>query len=99
MCGIVGYIGTRKAVPIILDGLKRLEYRGYDSAGLAVVGDDGELTVRRASGKLRDLEDAIRLSPLDGSYGISHTRSAAPGRPTQENAPTHPHCARHIGGR
>jgi glucosamine--fructose-6-phosphate aminotransferase (isomerizing) len=90
MCGIVGYIGTRKAVPIILDGLKRLEYRGYDSAGLAVVGDDCTLTVRRASGKLRNLEDAIRMSPIEGAYGIGHTRWATHGRPTEENA--HPHC-------
>src|SRR6266478_1879927 len=96
MCGIVGYIGTRKAVPIILDGLKRLEYRGYDSAGLAVVGDDGELTVRRASGKLRNLEDAIRLSPLDGSYGIGHTRWATHGRPIEENAHPHRDCTGQI---
>src|SRR5437762_3750366 len=96
MCGIVGYIGTRKAVPIILDGLKRLEYRGYDSAGLAVVGEDGGLTVRRASGKLRNLEDAIRLSPLDGSYGIGHTRWATHGRPTEENAHPHRDCTGQI---
>ena len=70
MCGIVGYIGTQKAVPIILDGLKRLEYRGYDSAGLAVYCDDGQFAVRRAKGKLRNLEEAIRLSPLDGTFGI-----------------------------
>jgi glucosamine--fructose-6-phosphate aminotransferase (isomerizing) len=89
MCGIVGYIGNRKAVPIILEGLKRLEYRGYDSAGLAVRSDDGELAIRRASGKLRHLEDAIRMSPLDGSFGIGHTRWATHGRPTEENA--HPH--------
>src|SRR6476660_587604 len=96
MCGIVGYIGTRKAVPIILDGLKRLEYRGYDSAGLAVVGDDCELTVRRASGKLRNLEDAIRMSPLEGSYGIGHTRWATHGRPTEENAHPHRDCTGQI---
>src|SRR5436853_751174 len=96
MCGIVGYIGTRKAVPIILDGLKRLEYRGYDSAGLAVVGEGGELTVRRASGKLRNLEDAIRLSPLEGSYGIGHTRWATHGRPTEENAHPHRDCTGQI---
>jgi glucosamine--fructose-6-phosphate aminotransferase (isomerizing) len=92
MCGIVGYIGNRKAVPIILDGLRRLEYRGYDSAGLAVVGEDGALSVRRASGKLRNLEDAIRLSPVDGGYGIGHTRWATHGRPTEENAHPHRDC-------
>ncbi|MGH9720779.1 MAG: glutamine--fructose-6-phosphate transaminase (isomerizing) [Bryobacteraceae bacterium] len=91
MCGIVGYIGSRKAVPIILDGLHRLEYRGYDSAGLAVVCDN-ELLVRRASGKLRNLEEAIRLSPVDGGYGIGHTRWATHGRPTEENAHPHRDC-------
>ena len=70
MCGIVGYIGNRRAAPIILEGLKRLEYRGYDSAGLAVYTDDGRLDVRRAKGKLRNLEEDIRLNPLDGAYGI-----------------------------
>ena len=96
MCGIVGYIGTRKAVPIILDGLKRLEYRGYDSAGLAVVGDDGVLVMRRASGKLRNLEDAIRMSPMEGGYGIGHTRWATHGRPTEENAHPHRDCSGQI---
>src|SRR6185503_16200913 len=89
MCGIVGYIGGRKAVPIILDGLRRLEYRGYDSAGLAVINGNSELTVRRASGKLRNLEESIRLDPVEGAYGIGHTRWATHGRPTEENA--HPH--------
>jgi glucosamine--fructose-6-phosphate aminotransferase (isomerizing) len=92
MCGIVGYIGKHKAVPIILEGLKRLEYRGYDSAGLAVYCDDGTLAVRRAKGKLRNLEDAIRLSPVDGSFGIGHTRWATHGRPTEENAHPHRDC-------
>src|SRR5712692_10393712 len=92
MCGIVGYIGTRKPVPIILDGLRRLEYRGYDSAGLAVVGEDCGLVVRRASGKLRNLEDAIRMNPVDGAYGIGHTRWATHGRPTEENAHPHRDC-------
>jgi len=92
MCGIVGYIGPRKAVPIILDGLKRLEYRGYDSAGIAVLDDGGELSVRRAQGKLRNLEDALRLSPIEGSYGIGHTRWATHGRPTEENAHPHRDC-------
>jgi len=92
MCGIVGYIGQRKAVPIILDGLRRLEYRGYDSAGIAVLeGENGEtsLLVRRASGKLRNLEEVVRANPLEGTYGIGHTRWATHGRPTEENA--HPH--------
>jgi len=92
MCGIVGYIGTQKAVPIILEGLKRLEYRGYDSAGLAVFDGNSHLEVRRAKGKLRNLEDAIRLSPVDGSFGIGHTRWATHGRPTEENAHPHSDC-------
>src|SRR5215471_8955540 len=92
MCGIVGYIGTRKAVPIILEGLRRLEYRGYDSAGLAVYCEDSDLAIRRASGKLRNLEDAIRLSPVDGAFGIGHTRWATHGRPTEENAHPHRDC-------
>src|ERR1700683_3274013 len=91
MCGIVGYIGTRKAVPIILEGLKRLEYRGYDSAGLAVYCDGG-LEGRRASGKLRNLEETIRMNPVDGSFGIGHTRWATHGRPTEENAHPHRDC-------
>src|SRR5579872_6837686 len=92
MCGIVGYIGDRKAVPIILDGLRRLEYRGYDSAGIAVFNGSGKLTVRRASGKLRNLEDTLRLEPVDGPYGIGHTRWATHGRPTEENAHPHRDC-------
>src|SRR5215468_966975 len=96
MCGIVGYIGTQKAVPIILEGLKRLEYRGYDSAGLAVYCDDDSLAVRRAKGKLRNLEEAIRMSPVDGSYGVGHTRWATHGRPTEENAHPHRDCKGEI---
>ena len=96
MCGIVGYIGNRKAVPIILDGLRRLEYRGYDSAGIAVLNGDHHLAVRRASGKLRNLEDAIRMNPLDGPYGIGHTRWATHGRPTEENAHPHRDCSGDI---
>ena len=96
MCGIVGYIGNRKAVPIILDGLRRLEYRGYDSAGIAVLNGDDHLAVRRASGKLRNLEDAIRLNPVDGPYGIGHTRWATHGRPTEENAHPHRDCTGDI---
>lgn len=89
MCGIVGYIGPRKPLPILMEGLRRLEYRGYDSAGVAVIGRDGRLEIRRASGKLRNLEEALRRSPADGWYGIGHTRWATHGRPTEENA--HPH--------
>ena len=89
MCGIVGYIGNRKTVPIILDGLRRLEYRGYDSAGIAVLDADGNLDIRRASGKLHNLDEAVKLNPIEGSYGIGHTRWATHGRPTEENA--HPH--------
>ncbi|MBI4877773.1 MAG: glutamine--fructose-6-phosphate transaminase (isomerizing) [Acidobacteria bacterium] len=96
MCGIVGYIGSRKATPIILDGLRRLEYRGYDSAGLAVVGEVHGLVIRRAPGKLRNLEDAVRLDPLDGFYGIGHTRWATHGRPTEENAHPHVDCTGNI---
>ena len=95
MCGIVGYIGDRKAVPIILDGLRRLEYRGYDSAGLAVY-SEGRLEVRRASGKLRNLEEAILLHPVDGPYGVGHTRWATHGRPTEENAHPHRDCQGEI---
>jgi glucosamine--fructose-6-phosphate aminotransferase (isomerizing) len=92
MCGIVGYIGKKRVVPVLLDGLKRLEYRGYDSAGIAVVGEDGQLHIRRCQGKLRNLEEAIRLQPLDGIYGIGHTRWATHGRPTEENAHPHRDC-------
>ena len=89
MCGIVGYVGNKQVVPLIIDGLRKLEYRGYDSAGIAVVDGDHHMELRRAEGKLRNLEEAIRLSPLDGNYGIGHTRWATHGRPTEENA--HPH--------
>ncbi len=89
MCGIVGYVGNKQVVPLIIDGLRKLEYRGYDSAGIAVVDENHELSLRRAEGKLRNLEEAIRLKPLDGTYGIGHTRWATHGRPTEENA--HPH--------
>jgi glucosamine--fructose-6-phosphate aminotransferase (isomerizing) len=89
MCGIVGYVGNKQVVPLIIDGLRKLEYRGYDSAGIAVVDENRVLSLRRAEGKLRNLEEAIRLNPLDGNYGIGHTRWATHGRPTEENA--HPH--------
>jgi glutamine---fructose-6-phosphate transaminase (isomerizing) len=96
VCGIVGYIGPKRVVPLILDGLKRLEYRGYDSAGIAVVGEDGKLGVRRTPGKLRNLEESIRVTPLEGVYGIGHTRWATHGRPTEENAHPHRDCKDQI---
>ena len=89
MSGIIGYIGNKRVVPLLLEGLQRLQYRGYDSAGLAVI-RDGALEIRRAPGKLRNLEEVIRLNPTDGTYGIGHTRWATHGAPTEENA--HPHC-------
>jgi glucosamine--fructose-6-phosphate aminotransferase (isomerizing) len=92
VCGIVGYIGPKKVVPLILDGLRRLEYRGYDSAGIAVVGQNGKVEIRRAPGKLHNLEEVIRQSPIDGFYGIGHTRWATHGRPTEENAHPHRDC-------
>jgi len=96
VCGIVGYVGKKRVVPVILDGLKRLEYRGYDSAGIAVAGNGDGLQIRRAEGKLRNLEEAIRLKPLDGTYGIGHTRWATHGRPTEENAHPHRDCTGKI---
>ena len=89
MCGIVGYVGPREATPILLDGLKRLEYRGYDSAGLAVVGEDGKVRVARSEGKLGRLTEKIAAAPPPGRFGVGHTRWATHGRPSEENA--HPH--------
>src|SRR3989454_3668209 len=96
MCGIVGYVGNKRVVPVIIDGLKRLEYRGYDSAGIAVCGNGEGLQIRRAEGKLRNLEEVIRLKPLDGTYGIGHTRWATHGRPTEENAHPHRDCTGRV---
>jgi glutamine---fructose-6-phosphate transaminase (isomerizing) len=96
MCGIVGYVGKKSVVPVIIDGLRRLEYRGYDSAGIAVCGNGEGLQIRRAEGKLRNLEEVIRLKPLDGTYGIGHTRWATHGRPTEENAHPHRDCTGRI---
>lgn len=95
MCGIIGYIGKKEVVPVIIDGLRRLEYRGYDSAGVAVV-RDGRLDVRRAAGKLSNLEEVIRQKPLQGLFGIGHTRWATHGRPTEENAHPHHDCKNRI---
>jgi len=91
MCGIVGYIGSKKVSNVILDGLRRLEYRGYDSAGIAVI-DGPNVKVVRAAGKLRELEENLRLTQLDGSFGLGHTRWATHGRPTEENAHPHRDC-------
>jgi glutamine---fructose-6-phosphate transaminase (isomerizing) len=96
VCGIVGYIGPKKVVPLILDGLRRLEYRGYDSAGVAVVDSQGKIQIRRASGKLYNLEASMQQSPIDGTYGIGHTRWATHGRPTEENAHPHRDCTGQI---
>ncbi|MBA3323228.1 MAG: glutamine--fructose-6-phosphate transaminase (isomerizing) [Pyrinomonadaceae bacterium] len=96
MCGIVGYVGNKQVVPVIIDGLRKLEYRGYDSAGIAVVDENQKLDIRRAEGKLRNLEEALRLKPLDGTYGIGHTRWATHGRPTEENAHPHRDCTGQV---
>ncbi len=93
MCGIVGYVGKKQVVPVIIDGLRRLEYRGYDSAGIAVAGGENGLQIRRAEGKLRNLEEVIRHNHIDGTYGIGHTRWATHGRPSEENAHPHRDCS------
>ncbi|HEX6383609.1 MAG TPA: glutamine--fructose-6-phosphate transaminase (isomerizing) [Anaerolineae bacterium] len=91
MCGIVGYIGPRQAQSVVLPGLKRLEYRGYDSAGVAVLEQNGQIAIRRDVGKLANLEGMLRVSPLAGHVGIGHTRWATHGEPSQRNA--HPHVS------
>ena len=91
MCGIVGYIGHQKVSNVLMDGLRRLEYRGYDSAGIAVI-NGGKIQVVRSAGKLRDLEENLRLTNLDGTFGLGHTRWATHGRPTEENAHPHRDC-------
>jgi len=91
MCGIVGYVGEKNAVAIIVEGLKRLEYRGYDSAGLAVL-QEGKLEVRRAAGRIKTLEGILRERPVQGALGIGHTRWATHGRPSDENAHPHTDC-------
>ena len=95
MCGIVGYVGSQPLLPVLIEGLRKLEYRGYDSAGVAVV-CNGELHLRRAAGKLSKLEDVIATNPLKGEYGIGHTRWATHGRPTEENAHPHRDCKGRI---
>ncbi len=95
MCGIIGYLGQKEVVPILIDGLRRLEYRGYDSAGVAVV-RNGQIERRRSAGKLVNLEQAIDIQPLEGIYGVGHTRWATHGRPTEENAHPHQDCTGKI---
>ena len=95
MCGIIGYIGSKPVVPILLDGLRRMEYRGYDSAGVALVGEHG-IELRRSAGKLANLELTIKNEPVDGLYGVGHTRWATHGRPTEENAHPHRDCTGRI---
>ena len=91
MCGIVGYVGPREAYPLLLGGLERLEYRGYDSAGIATLAANGRMEIRRAVGKLENLRRAAEKNPLHGHIGIGHTRWATHGRPSETNA--HPHQA------
>jgi len=95
MCGIIGYIGSKPVVPVLIEGLRRMEYRGYDSAGVAVVSPEG-ISLRRSAGKLANLEQAIRVEPVDGLYGVGHTRWATHGRPTEENAHPHRDCTGKI---
>ena len=91
MCGIVGYVGKEKAVPLLLEGLKRLEYRGYDSAGIAVV-DENQVHLKRVKGKISDLEKSLKSFTPNGSFGVGHTRWATHGRPSEENAHPHRDC-------
>ena len=95
MCGIVGYIGTREAFPILIKGLKRLEYRGYDSAGVALINNDGKLNVYKAKGKVAGLEDYCSDKDISGTIGIAHTRWATHGEPSSVNA--HPHFSESKG--
>jgi glucosamine--fructose-6-phosphate aminotransferase (isomerizing) len=95
MCGIIGYIGSKPVVPVLIEGLRKMEYRGYDSAGVAVVSPEG-IALRRSAGKLANLESAIRSEPVDGLYGVGHTRWATHGRPTEENAHPHRDCTGRI---
>ena len=95
MCGIIGYLGNKPLVPVLIDGLRRLEYRGYDSAGIALV-KDSNINIRRSAGKLERLEKIMQSDPVDGDYGIGHTRWATHGRPTEENAHPHRDCSGKI---
>jgi glucosamine--fructose-6-phosphate aminotransferase (isomerizing) len=95
MCGIVGYIGHQNVVTVLIEGLRKLEYRGYDSAGVALV-RNGAVDLRRSAGKLKNLEATIAADPITGDYGVGHTRWATHGRPTEENAHPHRDCTGKI---
>ena len=95
MCGIVGYIGDKTASDILINGLHRLEYRGYDSAGVAILNGDG-IQLRRSPGKLSVLEESLKKQPLQGTIGLGHTRWATHGRPSEENAHPHTCCKSEI---
>ena len=94
MCGIIGYVGHRQAAPLLYQGLQRLAYRGYDSAGLAVAGAGNGIVLRRSAGKLENLDHVLRAEPVQGTVGVGHTRWATHGRPSEENA--HPHRAGQV---
>jgi glucosamine--fructose-6-phosphate aminotransferase (isomerizing) len=95
MCGIIGYVGARPVLPVLIEGLRKMEYRGYDSAGVALVGPAG-IELRRSAGKLANLETALQSDPVTGAFGIGHTRWATHGRPTEENAHPHRDCSGRI---
>ena len=95
MFGIMGYIGSKDVVPVLIDGLRRLEYRGYDSAGIGLVSEDG-IQIRRRAGKLSQLDAVLDQQPITGQYGIGHTRWATHGRPTDENAHPHRDCTGRV---
>ena len=97
MCGIIGYIGDRQALPILLDGLKLLEYRGYDSAGVSALSENGnEILVRKLAGKVRDLELLLKDKPISGHIAIGHSRWATHGAPNRVNAHPHLDCRGEI---
>src|SRR5690606_30069995 len=91
MCGIVGAVAQRNVTPILIEGLKRMEYRGYDSSGVAVVNANGNMQIRKSSGKVHSLEEKLLETPVEGAVGIAHTRWATHGQPSETNA--HPHCS------
>src|SRR3970040_220950 len=95
MCGIIGYVGSREVVPVLIEGVRKLEYRGYDSAGIAVINDSG-IEVVRAEGKLGNLEQKLSGNGLHGTFGIGHTRWATHGKPNENNAHPHRDCSGRI---